>query len=61
MSNIENELGAIETYKDLIETAQISKDYTTERKCKEILADEEEHLQLLQDFLDDMIERRKEI
>ena len=60
-TNIENEMGAIETYRDLVETAQLSKDWTTEKKCKEILADEEEHLQLLQDFLDDMVERRKEI
>ena len=60
-TNVENEMGAIETYRDLIEITQLSKDYTTEKKCKEILADEEEHLQLLQDFLDDYVERRKEI
>lgn len=59
--NIENEMGAIETYKELIEITQQSKDWTTEKKCKEILADEEEHLQLLQDFLDDLVASRKEI
>ena len=59
--NIENEMGAIETYKELIEIAQQSKDWTTEKKCKEILADEEEHLQLLQDFLDDLVASRKEL
>ena len=60
-TNISNEKDAIETYRELIEIAQQSKDWTTEKKCKEILADEEEHLQLLQDFLDDLIESRKEI
>ena len=58
-TNIENEKGAIETYKTLIETAQSVKDWTTERKCKEILADEEEHLQLLQDFVNDIEEKCK--
>lgn len=52
--NIENEKGAIETYRDIIALAKEAKDYTTEKKCKEILADEEEHLQLLIDFLDDI-------
>lgn len=60
LTNVENEMGAIETYREIIELAQISKDYVTEKKCKEILADEEEHLQALQDFLDDIVERRKE-
>lgn len=59
MTNVKNEIGAIETYREIVELAQMSKDWTTESKCKEILADEEEHLQLLQDFLDDMIEQRK--
>ena len=59
--NIQNELDAIETYRELIEIAQISKDYTTEKKCKEILADEEEHLQMIQDYLDDLVAGRKEI
>ena len=53
--NITNEIGAIETYRDLVEFAKSAKDYTTEKKCKEILADEEEHLQALQEFLDDTI------
>lgn len=61
LQNVENEMGAIDTYKNLIEIAQSSKDWTTERKCKEILADEEEHLQLLQDFLDDIVAMRNEI
>ena len=53
-TNIENETGAIETYKELIELAQEHKDFSTESKCKQILADEEEHLQLLKEFLDDI-------
>lgn len=61
LQNVENEMGAIETYRDIIETAQLSKDYATESKCKEILADEEEHLQLLQDMLDDIVAVRNEI
>lgn len=61
LQNVENEMGAIETYQELIEIAQSCKDWTTERKCKEILADEEEHLQLLQDFLDDIVAMRNEI
>ena len=61
LENVKNEMGAIETYRDLIETAALSKDYTTEKKCKEILADEEEHLQLLQDMLDDLVGLRNEI
>ena len=61
LQNVENEMGAIETYRDLIEIAKDCKDYTTEKKCKEILADEEEHLQLLQDFLDDIVATRNEL
>lgn len=61
LENVKNEQGAIETYRDLVETAQLSKDWTTEKKCKEILADEEEHLQLLQDMLDDLVGARNEI
>lgn len=53
--NIKNELGAIETYNELIDLAKQANDYITERKCKEILADEQEHLQELEDFLDDII------
>ncbi len=54
LTNIQNEEGAIETYKDLIISAQANSDFVTERKCKEILADEEEHLQMLKDFLADI-------
>ena len=59
--NVKNEMGAIETYRELIEIATVSRDYTTEKKCKEILADEEEHLQLLQDMLDDIVGTRNEM
>ena len=59
--NVENEIGAIETYRELVEIAQLSKDYTTEKKCKEILADEEEHLQELNDMLSDIDALRNEI
>jgi ferritin-like protein len=52
-TNIQNELGAIESYKEIIELTK-DVDYTTCDKCKHILADEEEHLQLLQEFLDDI-------
>jgi len=51
--NIQNELGAIESYKEIIELTK-DVDYTTHSKCKQILADEEEHLQLLKEFLDDI-------
>ena len=61
IQNIENEKGAIESYRELIEIATLSKDYTTERKCKEILADEEEHLQLLQDMANDIIALKNKI
>lgn len=61
IQNIENEKGAIESYRELIEIATLSKDYTTERKCKEILADEEEHLQLLQDMVNDIIALKNKI
>lgn len=54
LTNIKNEEGAIETYRDLIRIAQSGSDFVTERKCKEILADEEEHLQMLKDFLADI-------
>lgn len=53
--NIKNELGAIETYNEIIDLAKQANDYITERKCKEILADEQEHLQELEEFLDDII------
>lgn len=53
IQNIKGELGAIETYKELVALTE-GVDYTTNSKCKEILADEEEHLQLLQEFVDDI-------
>ena len=51
--NIEAEEGAIETYVEL-EGATRNIDTTTNTKVKEILADEEEHLQELQEFLADL-------
>ena len=51
-TNINNEKGAIETYKELVNITE-KVDPTTNSKCKEILADEEEHLQLLENFLND--------
>lgn len=53
--NIKNEMGAIETYNEIIDLAKQANDYITERKCKEILSDEQEHLQELEEFLDDII------
>jgi len=52
-TNIENEKDAIKTYNELINLTQ-GVDWTTNSKCKEILADEEEHLQILKDLLDDI-------
>lgn len=54
LKNIQAEEGAIETYKQI---EQISRDTdpTTNSKIKEILADEEEHLQKLKDFRDDIL------
>lgn len=54
-TNIENEKGAIETYKELVEITNQYGDWTTNRKCKEILADEEEHLGELEDFVADIM------
>ena len=51
--NIENEKDAIATYNEIINVTQ-GIDWTTNSKSKEILADEEEHLQMLQDFVDDI-------
>jgi len=52
-TNIRNEEGAIETYKELIAmTEQV--DPSSNSKLKEILADEETHLQELKDYLDDI-------
>lgn len=51
--NILAERGAIETYKN-IEKLTRDNDPVTNSKIKEILADEEEHLQKLKDFQDDI-------
>lgn len=51
--NIENEKGAIETYKELEQFTR-NIDVVTNDKIKHILADEEEHLSELQDFYDDL-------
>lgn len=51
--NITNEEGAIETYEELVKmTEEI--DPASNSKLKEILADEQEHLQELKDFLQDI-------
>ncbi len=51
--NIKNEEGAIETYEELVKmTEEI--DPASNSKLKEILADEQEHLQELKDFLQDI-------
>ena len=51
--NIKNEEGAIETYEELIKLTE-DVDPTSNSKLKEILADEQEHLQELKDFLQDI-------
>lgn len=51
--NIESEKGAIETYAKL-EKLTRDKDVVTNNKMKEILADEQEHLQNLEDILADI-------
>ena len=51
--NIENEEGAIETYEKIV-TMTEDIDPVTNAKAKEILADENEHLQELKDFLNDI-------
>ena len=53
-TNIENEKDAIKTYNELITLTQ-NVDWTTNSKCKEILGDEEEHLQMLKELLDDIM------
>ena len=50
---IKNELGAIETYNDLVKFT-CEKDPVTYTKAKEILADEQEHYQELVEHLADM-------
>ncbi len=52
-ANILNEEGAIETYEELIKMTE-GIDPASNSKLKEILADEQEHLQELKDFLNDM-------
>ena len=51
--NITNEEGAIETYEELVKVTE-GIDPTSNSKLKEILADEQEHLQELKDFLQDI-------
>ena len=51
--NIKNEEGAIETYEELVKMTE-KVDPTSNSKLKEILADEQEHLQELKDFLQDI-------
>ena len=51
--NIKNEEGAIETYEELVKMTE-DVDPTSNSKLKEILADEQEHLQELIDFLQDI-------
>jgi len=51
--NIENEKGAIETYEKIV-TMTEDIDPVTNAKAKEILTDETEHLQELEDFLNDI-------
>lgn len=51
--NIKNEEGAIETYEELVKMTE-GIDPASNSKLKEILADEQEHLQELKDFLQDI-------
>lgn len=51
--NIKNEEGAIETYEELVKMTE-DVDPASNSKLKEILADEQEHLQELKDFLQDI-------
>ena len=51
--NIINEEGAIETYRELVKLTD-EVDPSSNSKLKKILADEEEHLQELKDFLEDI-------
>ena len=53
LQNVEAEKGAIETYADLVNFTK-GVDPVTHRKMKQILADEEEHLSELNDFLADL-------
>ena len=51
--NIKNEEGAIETYEELVKVTE-GIDPSSNAKLKEILADEQKHLQDLKDFLNDI-------
>ena len=51
--NIKNEEGAIETYENLVNLTE-GVDPSSNSKLKEILTDEQEHLQELKDFLNDL-------
>ena len=51
--NIKNEEGAIETYEELVKVTD-GVDPASNSKLKQILADEQEHLQELQDFIQDL-------
>jgi len=50
LTNVKNEKGAIQTYKKIIELTDGIDDVTC-KKCKEILKDEEKHLEMLERFL----------
>lgn len=52
-TNIKNEEGAIETYEALVKMTE-DIDPISNTKLKEILADEQDHLQELKDFLNDL-------
>ena len=52
-TNIKNEEGAIETYEELVKMTE-DIDPISNTKLKEILADEQDHLQELKDFLNDL-------
>lgn len=52
--NKQSELEAIVHYQEVIEIAESLKDYTTRDILKKILADEEEHLSDLNDFIKDL-------
>lgn len=52
--NLNSELEAINHYQEVIDKALELKDYTTADLLKEILADEEEHRSVLQDFINDI-------
>lgn len=51
--NVKNEEGAIETYEELVKMTE-DVDPTSNSKLKDILTDEQEHLQELKDFLQDI-------